>query len=182
MAVTIPPMYTEFDDQELSYKRPVSEETVRKLIQNTNMLGSLALIGSVRAVAVNTPGVPLPSTAQFQLADGTQITDTNSPLQATSGHPRATPKLNDKYIRGASSPTSNADTGDLDPGTSRTRDLSHTHNTGFVFSPIVGEEGDERKAYDQDHLNHNHGIVSDLSDADPIELANVQTAYYLKIN
>ena len=181
MAVTIPPVYTEIDDQELSFKRPVSEETIRKLIQNVNMLGSLALVGSVRAVAVNTPGVPAPDPQQFQYCDGSQITDLTSPIRATSGHPRAVPNIADKYVRGASSTTSNADTGDLTPGASRTRDLQHTHTTGDVSNGgIVATDGNERHGYPG--AVHNHGVTADLSDSDPIELAHIQTAYYLKIN
>lgn len=181
MAVVIPPVYTELDDQELSYKRPLTEETVRKLVQNVNMLGSLALIGSVRAIAVNTPGVPQVPVSQFQYCDGSQITDVNSPLQATSGHPRAVPNLADKYIRGAADTTSNTDTGDLTAGGSRTRDLSHTHTTGAVNNgSILATDGTERHGYGSP--DHNHGVSTDLSDSDPIELAHVQTAYYLKIN
>lgn len=181
MSVVVPVCFTELDSNELNINRPVSEETVRKLIQNINLLGQLAIIGSIRAIAVNTPGVPPPNTDQFQYCDGGEITNDFSPLRSTSGHTRTTPKIADKYLRGALNVDVNDDTGDLAVGGFVTRDLSHTHNTANVFQNVtVGEEGDERHAYN--NRAHNHGIDADLNPADPIDLAHVQTAYYLKIN
>ena len=182
MSVVVPPIYTEIDDKELSLNRPTSEETVRKLVQNVNLLGTLAPVGLIVGVAVNTPGVPPVNSLLFQFCDGSQITDPTSPIRATLGHPRATPRINDKYLRGAPDTTSNPDSGDLDVGGFATRDLNHNHGgaTGFVCVGIVGEEGDERHGYED--LCHQHTISSDLSDEDPIDMAHVQTAFYLKIN
>lgn len=180
MSVIVPVCFTPIDENELSEGQPVTEETMRKLVQNINLLGKLAVVGSIRAIAVQTPGVPVPNPDQFQHCDGSPITNDFSPLRSTDGHERKTPKLNDKYIRGAQTTTENHDTGDLEPGKSATRDLSHTHNTGFVCQGTQGEEGDERHGYD--NRCHNHGITTDLSEEDPIELAHVQTAFYLKIN
>jgi hypothetical protein len=180
MSVVVPPIFTPIDTNELALNRPLSEETVRKLVQNVNMLGRLSLIGSIRAIAVNTGGVPQPSTDQFQYCDGGSIVNEASPLRATSGHDRKTPKLNDKYLRGAHTTITNDDTGDLNPGEFRTRNLSHTHTVGFVCTGIIGEEGNERHAYA--NLCHTHGMTDDLSAVDPIDLIHVQTAYYLKIN
>jgi hypothetical protein len=182
MSVIVPPIYTPIDDQEVSYKRPVSEETVRKLCQNINLLGSLAIIGSIRAVALNQPGVPVPATDQFQLCDGAKITDPVSPLRSVIGTDRFAPNLKDKYIRGAANATTNTDTGDLPSGGSATRDLSHTHTTGNVCSPfgIIGDAGTERRAYET--ACHNHGVDADLTTPDPIELGHQQIAFFLKIN
>lgn len=185
MAITVPVIFTDIDELELDENRPVSEETVRKMIQNVNLLGSLAPIGLVVAVAVNTPSVPPVNSTLFQYCDGGQITDTTSPLRATAGHPRASPNMADKYLRGAPNATTNPDTGDLPAGGHATRNLSHNHTggTGQIAGPSnVGEDGDERHAYDLNFPFHNHPISSDLSSTDPIDLAHIQTAFYLKIN
>jgi hypothetical protein len=174
MAVTYPVMFTSIEDAEVGVERPVSDETVRKLIQNVNMLSGLAKIGQVISVAVNQIGVPAPQPNQFQQCDGTEITQENSPLQSTGGFDRFTPQLEKFFIRGAPDESSNFQT-----DAELTNDLSHTHSTGTVHTPNVGEEGDERHGYDHDH---NHGVDTDLSAAEPIDPAHMKVVFYLKIN
>ncbi len=181
MAIVYPVVFTAMDDQEYGNLAPVSEEAVRKLVQNVNLLGKLAPVGSIRAIAVNSHGVPPVNSDQFQFCDGGEITNGYSPLQTTIGTPRYTPKLNDKYLRGAADTTTNNDSGDLSPGGTLTRNLSHSHggNTQPLVNGSSGQSGSDVKAYD---VNHFHSISSDLSSTDPIDMAHVQTAYYLKIN
>jgi hypothetical protein len=174
MAVIKPVMYTPIEDAEVSEGNPVSDETVRKLVQNSNMLGALACIGSIRAIAVNVVGVPAPSVDQFQYCDGSEITHPQSPLQSTSGFTRLTPDTRQRYIRGATSESSNGLTA-LNP----TNNLSHTHTTGFVAPVLVGYIAEECKGWE---VPHNHTVNADLSATDPIDPAHFQIALYLKIN
>lgn len=175
MAVTVPVMFTSIEDAEVEVTRPVSDELVRKIIQNVNMLAELAKIGQIISIAVNQPGVSAPNPAQFQQCDGSEITQENSPLQSTGGFTRYTPDLRKHFIRGAPNEAANGYT-----AAELTNNLSHTHSTTNVCTGVVGEEGDERHGYAD--LCHNHGVNADLSTADPIDLAYVKTVFYLKIN
>lgn len=177
MAITKPTMFTSIEDAEVSFNRPVTDEVVRKIIQNVNMLNELAKIGQLIAVAVNQPGVEIPSPDQFQQCDGADIVHPNSPLQSVGGYHRITPNMKRRFPRGAQSEESN-------PGTAvdLTNDMRHTHTTGFVCVGKVGEDGDERHAYSDYNLCHNHGVDVDLEANDPISPRHLKVVMYLKIN
>ncbi len=177
MAVTLPNCYTEVHDSEVDLNRPVSDETVRKIIQNVNMLAELAKIGQILSVAINQPGVPSPNPNLHQQCDGSEIIQSDSPLRSTSGTDRFTPNLIKFFIRGADDEDTNSQTAvDL------TNNLQHNHSgfTGY-FDAIyfIGEEGDERHSYQS---VHRHGINNDQSAADPIDPAHLKVLMYLKIN
>jgi len=175
MAITKPPIFTSIEEAEVSFPRPVSEETVRKMIQNANMLAELAKIGSIICIQVNAQGVTAPSTDIFQIADGGQITHPISPLTPISPATAFTPDMKERFIRGAFTQLSN-------PASSvpETVNLNHSHGVGQVCGPIVGEEGDERHGYENGC--HSHGMSSDLNSAEPLDPAHIQVAMYLKIN
>lgn len=177
MAITYPVMYTPVADKEVEFTRPVSDETVRKIIQNINMLSKLAEIGQIISVAVNQPGVSTPSPLQFQQCDGSEITQENSPLQSTSGSPKFTPDTRDFFLRGAPDESTNGQT-----APNLTTNLQHAHSTSTIVQPRVGEGGDERHAYSDSDLPHNHPLSDDLNPAEPIDPANLKIVHYLKIN
>jgi hypothetical protein len=174
MAVTYPPCYTEVKDAELEVERPVTDELLRKMIQNVNMLSQLAMVGQICAIAVNQPGAPAPNPEIWQACDGSEITDVNSPLQSIGGDNRYTPDLKKKYLRGAEDQELNTITSaDL------TCNLTHTHTTNVIGYWQVGEGGTERRGY---AAAHNHGINNDLSAAEPIDVAHMKVVFYMKIN
>ena len=179
MAIIKPVIFTSVEDAEVTRNRPVAEETVRKLIQNANMLGALAAIGSIRCVQINMIGGGAPDSDQWQLCDGGEITHANSPL-ATSGFTnRYTPNFQNTYIRGANNTTSNP------PGGSSTVNLQHNHSIGTVASSQIADEKRLFVPSDTDAYqpaNHNHGINNDLSSGEPLDPAHQQVGVYLKIN
>lgn len=174
MAVTLPVMFTPVEDAEVSYNRPVSDETVRKIIQNVNMLAELAKIGQILGVAINQPSVETPDPLQWQQCDGSEITQENSPLQSTGGSQRFTVDMRKHFLRGSPDESTNGYT-----ASDLTSNVSHTHTTGFVGYATVGEEGDERHGY---VAPHNHPVSTDLSAAEPIDPSHLKVVFYLKIN
>lgn len=174
MAITLPVMFTSIEDAEVAYTRPISDETVRKIIQNVNMLAELAKIGQIVAVAINQPQVQTPSPLQWQQCDGSEIVQENSPLQSVGGSQRFTVDMRSHYLRGAPDESTNTYT-----SANLTSNISHNHTTGFVGYATVGEEGDERHGYT---APHNHPVNNDLSAAEPIDPSHLKVVYYLKIN
>lgn len=174
MAIVKPVIFTPVEDAECVRNRPVSEEVVRKLIQNSNMLAALAVIGSLRTIALNQAGVVAPNTDQWQLSDGSQIVHPQSPITSITPTNRFTPDFTGKYIRGAFSTTVN------NVGGAPSVNLSHFHGVGSVCVGLSGEEGDEQNAYGNGC--HSHSIFNDLDPAEILELAHQQIAVYLKIN
>lgn len=175
MAVTYPPVYSPVFDAEFDVESPVSEETVRKLIQNCNMLSLLACVGQVGMFQPNIPGCPPLSVIQFQFCDGNEITDTTSPLASSGGVTRNTPDLRGKYIRNAHNSTTNGSIG------AATINLSHDHGThtgSFCFG--AGPEGGSD--YDSIPFCHTHTINADLNAAEPLNPAYIAYAFFLKIN
>lgn len=171
MAITIPVIFTPIQDAEVKYTRSVTEETVRKMVQDCNMLGKLSPIGSVRAIQINQTGVQAPDSTIFQLMDGSEITFPDSPLRSVGLTQRFTPDMTGLYVRGAPNPSAN------NIGGSATIDLSHTHSIGNVSGSIRGEEGDEKTA----RVPHSHPLANDLASDESLELAHQRLAFYLKI-
>jgi hypothetical protein len=177
MSATYPPVYSPFADAEFDLNAPVTEESVRKLAQNLNMLSKLAFIGSYRALHLGIPGVDVPSTAQFHYCDGSEILDTTSPLSTQGSTQHFTPNLINKYIVAAASTSANNTVGgDIN-------NLAHNH-TGFTGGTEhqhtrIAEDGDK---HDDPGYDHNHTISSDLNAAEPINPAYLNLGYYIKIN
>lgn len=176
MAVTKPVIFTPTEDAEIDYKKPVSEELIRKMVQNVNLLGSLAPIGSYRHVNINQPGATPPNGKIYQQCDGSEIVDPDSPLRSIVPISRFTHNMQNRYVRGAPGETS----GDNADGGSATVNLSHTHSTGNACTGIDVEEGDERHSWFA--VCHNHAISADLDGSEPLDVAHQQLAIYVKIN
>lgn len=170
MAITVPIIFTEIQDAEVKYTRSVNEETVRKMVQDTNLLGKLAPIGCVRMIQLNQTGVQAPDTTIWQLMDGSEITYPASPLRSVGLTLRFTPNMISKYPRGAANAVSNSF------GGSPTVNLAHDHGIGSVGGQIKGEEGDEKTA----RVDHSHPVESRLGN-EPLEPAHQRLAFYLKI-
>lgn len=172
MAIVIPVIFTDIQDAEVKYKRSVNEETVRKMIQDTNLLGKLAPVGTVRAIQLNQTGVQAPDSTIWQLMDGSEITLPTSPLRTVGLTQRFVPNMISKYPRGAATTSANP------TGGAPTVNLGHDHGgTGSVGGNVVGEEGDEKTA----RVPHTHPIGSDLNSSEPLEPAHQRLAFYLKI-
>ena len=172
MAITIPAIFTAIQDAEVKYGRSVTEETVRKMVQDVNLLGRLAPIGCVRGIQLNQIGVQVPDSNIWQLMDGSEITNPNSPLRTVGLTQRFVPDLIGNYLRGAPNVSIN------NFGGSPTVSIAHDHGgTGVTGGGIRGEEGDEKTA----SVPHAHPITSNFSATEPLEPAHQRLAFYLKI-
>ena len=174
MAITVPAVYTPISDQEVKFNRPVTEETVRKLVRNSNLFGKLATPGQVVCVAHNIPGVQNPNPDFFQEADGSEITNEFSPLKTVVPDVRHTPDLTSLYIRGAPDRVSDG------VGGQATVDLSHTHAIGDAVNGPQINDGSDSPNYITP--THNHDLAANLSASESLEPSHQQVAMYLQIN
>lgn len=177
MAVVNPVLFTEVLDTEVALSRPSQEEVLRKISQNINMLGQLAMIGAIKCFNINQSGASTPEATVYQLADGGEITETTSPLRSSGPTTRLTPNTVNRYIRGANGSTVLGN----ELGGAATVSLIHDHNdtTGTSTFPAVSNAGVDGYG---GPITHSHIINNDLSAAEALELAHVKTAMYLKIN
>jgi hypothetical protein len=167
-----PVVYTQCLEEEFREEEPVDNETVQKLIQNTNLIRALLPIGQVKAYQINIPGVKIPPAYLYQLCDGGEITEPSSPLNGAG--PQSVPDMQGRYVRGGSAATNSGN----EAGGNATADLTHTHAIGNVASPFNKlEEGDEQLSGLD---NHTHALTDDLSvrNLDP---AHLEVAMYFKI-
>lgn len=181
MAATRPVMYTEVTDAELSAERPVSEETIHKIMQNVNMMRALCPVGEIIPIQVNIPGVPAPATTIWQLANGGSITEPSSPLNGVGD--QAVPDMNAFYLRGGAS-------GNVSGG-QHTINLTHTHavqNEPNPFGNVIQRDVVHHfPLSDTDPVtafvaNHDHGnLSSDLTAPITIDPLHMECTFYFKI-
>lgn len=181
MAVTKPTTYTEILDIEVQVGRSPNEEVLRKMVQNINMLGELAMIGSVNGYAINQSGVSVPSTSVFQTCDGSEITNLDSPLSSEPGFPYYTPDMRNRYIRGANASTV---AGNEAGGAAS---ASHAHDHGGVTDTYTDDtynfatDGEDLLAPAVGATGHNHNI-SEVTFNFNLTPYYQQVEFYLKIN
>lgn len=178
MSVVKPPIFSGFVDAETRLNGPVSEELVRKMIHNCNLLGDLALIGSIRHIQLNQAGVVTPNPDIWQMCDGGEITNQYSPLSTVVPTNRYTPDMRSRLVKGAPFTFAEGNDG------AATVNLNHAHggNTGTFHGGIDAESGNDVYGYEGAQYNHDHTIDPSLSAAEPLEVAHQRLAVYLKIN
>lgn len=97
-----PPIFTDMHQEEVKFERPVSEETIKKLIANINWMRELYTIGEIVYIHTDADNVDQPDYSYWQPCDGTEITNPNSPLKTDPLVPevkRYTPDLRNTYLR-----------------------------------------------------------------------------------
>jgi len=99
MAITIPTIYTPVHLDEVEDEESMTEETSRKMVQNSNYLLGLRPLRSIIWVQVNQNGVPPIDLSAWQIADGSEITNPNSPIRSVGATLRFTPDYRNKYPR-----------------------------------------------------------------------------------
>lgn len=174
MAIVRPVVLTDCYDEEFQQNRPVTEETVRKLIQNMNMLRALMPVGIVKAYQVNLPLVPTPKTYLYAYCNGGEITDGDSPLNGAG--PQYTPDMVGRYLRGGDSSTTTMN----EAGGAATVDLTHTHTIGTTNMTRRAQDGGGGiRAATQ---GHNHTVPDDLTTPTALDMYHLKIGFYLKIN
>jgi hypothetical protein len=172
MAITKPVIFTEVTDAETDGKRPVSEETVRKMIQNINMLRALTPYAEVRGVHINLVGSGIPNAPTWLNCDGSEITVLDTPLNTVATD--VTPDMQDRFLRGAPESVTSGN----EAGGSASASFNHTHTIDAVNHPgNLLEAGDEEPAF---LPSHTHGL-----DADPTnvtcDVAHLKVGFYMRV-
>jgi hypothetical protein len=147
MSIITPPIFTPVHQEEFDELQPTTEEVIRKLIRNNNFLLDLAPVGTIIFVNSNQLGGGQPSSSFWQVCDGSEITNPNSPLRSLGLNLRYTPNLKNKYPCGAEFENSNPEYG------SHEHQLAHSHSTGGASSQGGGleEKGDKRRREPHSH-------------------------------
>lgn len=163
-------------DNEISVTSPTSDETVKKVVINTNFLIKLFPIASILPFSSETPGVTSPSTVLYRPCDDSEIVDDTSPLATSDTGSRLTPDFQNHYVRGANDLVTNS------TGGSSSANLSHNHtgNTGNN-NPARELLKSGTNFNSQASQFHVHTIQSDLGTINITPLAT-EFRLYLKIN
>lgn len=173
MSAVRPLQFTDMYDEEFAENRPTTEDVLRKLAQNTNMIRALMPIGMLKAYNINRPNVDVPSVDLFAYCNGTEIVAPNSPLNGAGT--QNTPDMTNRYLRGGSNLTTSGN----EAGGNATLDLTHTHDIGNSNDPgFTMESGNERPV---GFNTHNHDLSDDLSVVN-LTLKRMQIGFYLKID
>jgi hypothetical protein len=173
MSIVIPPVYTPVHLEETDYKSSITQEVIRKLIHNSNFLQDLAPVGTIIFVNTNQLGGGQPNSAFWQLCDGSEITNPQSPLRSVGLNLRRTPDLKDLYPRGAEFSNTNPTAG------SHNHNLSHSHSTGGASADGGGlkKKGDRRR-----RNPHSHALAAQYNNPIVIEApAYLYVVAYMKI-
>jgi len=174
--IIIPPIFTEYHEEELDLLSPGNEELIRKIAINNNFLMNLLPLGSILWIDINKPGgIGIPNTNVFQECDGSEITNPNSPLRTIGIFPRFTPDLKNKYPRGANSIDANSS------GGTHNHNLTHNHG-GYTGGGGGGGAGIEKKGDRRYAVFHEHTISGQYANPTFIEAPKfVYFIAYIKI-
>jgi hypothetical protein len=157
MSVTTPPIFTPVHDEEIQFNIPAHEEVLRKLIQNYNFLANTIPVGTIIWVDISRPGVQIPDPNLWQICDGSQINNPDSPIATVGIHINNTPNLKNKLAMSANARRANPSAG------LQTFNVLHNHGgaTGNQNPPglQVYDTTDNRRYQDI----HTHTISDDLS-------------------
>lgn len=174
--VIIPPIFTEYHNEELVLLSPGNEELMSKIVINNNFLMNLLPLGSILWIDINKPGgIGVPNSSVYQECDGAEIVNPSSPLRSVGIFQRFTPDIRNKYPRGANSIDANSS------GGSHNHSLLHSHG-GATGGGGGGGDGIEDEG-DRRHTGvHSHSIAAQYTSPTLIESPKfVYFIAYMKI-
>lgn len=179
MSVVIPDIFTGIHDEETAVEATVNEQTIKKIIRNSNFLGDLVPIGTIQMVNINQVGVAPLSPNVWQLCDGNEIVHPDSPLRTIGFNQNFTPNIDEKYVRNAPAVTGNS------VGGSWTFALGHNHGglTGARDpAVVVNYDNWTDDSANSAGLPHQHSIHTALGTDITIDYPQwFKVAAYLKI-
>jgi len=88
----------QIDDDKALMGVIASSELATELSSNVDAMNLLIPLGEIVPILVGIPGVPTPDANVFQLCDGSEITNANSPLRSIGGVQRFTPNMEDVWL------------------------------------------------------------------------------------
>jgi hypothetical protein len=144
---------TKIDLDDLKFGKVISFDIAAILKNNVDLLSLIVPIGEVVPIMVGIPGVPTPDSNIWQLCDGSEITNENSPLRSIGAEIRYAPDLRDNFIK---VPQSFGNCGEVG-GLSYTYIFRHNHAgvTGYYNSPTDVDPANDAR---QCSASHNHTI------------------------
>ena len=176
--IVTPAVFTPIHDEEASVEASFNEQTVKKIIRNINFLGDLVPLGTILTANINQVGAAPLDPNVWQLCDGSEITNSNSPLRTIGFIQNFVPNIDEKYIKAAPATTGNAQAGTW------TFPVGHDHggNTGDrnPSSPIAYEK-DEGNGVRRIGGSHTHSIGSALGNINIDFPKWLKVAAYMKI-
>lgn len=136
MPIVTPNIFTSHHLEEVQALTSANEEALKKVIYNINYLIGFQPIGKLMFYSFGQDGLPAIDETVWQLCDGTEITNPNSPLRTIGVSTRFTPNLltSNKYLRGA------PDQRNTDTGGSNTFSFPHNHGGGLTGTDFPSGE------------------------------------------
>jgi hypothetical protein len=173
--IVTPQQYTPVHNEEVAYQATINEETIKKIIYNNNWLLDLMPLGSIVALQTNQPGGGTPDPNIYQFCDGSEITNSNSPIRSIGLNQRFVPDLRAKFPRAANNLLTNPISGTWE------HNLAHGHGTGgpsSIGATITANKGDRRR-----RDVHNHSVPDQYASPTIIETpAYIAYNFYMKIS
>lgn len=172
MAIVKPAKFIPLTTFETAYLSTVSEETTRKIAQNLNKAADLVPIGSIRGFNPAQPGYQAIDTSIWQVCDGAEIVNPNSPIRTIGVTHSFTPNMLDRFPVGSPDLVSNALIG------TPSIDLTHNHagNTEVTDGDHIGAKGHFAQIRDP----HTHTINNDLG-VTALQPAHHELVFYMKV-
>jgi len=165
------------DDDSTVFGKLVSNELATAISDALDYLQKSIPIGMISPILTNITGVPTPDPNIWQVCDGSEITNINSPLRSVGGSSRFTPDLTDRFVRFVT----NLGTVGQNFGANTTNAFVHNH-TGFTADFLAPQLADTELNEDFNTLAaHRHSIGTDLPGPHNLEPAFHTLKWYIKI-
>jgi len=152
-----------------------SQELALKLKNSLDLIDKMLPVGWIAPIMVNMAGV-LPDPNIWQLCDGSEITNPNSPLRSIPGTPRFSPNLSDRFLRMTTTLGLVGDSGGV-------KAHSFQHDHGGRTTEHESQEGADssKSGLENTAFTHKHTVVSSLPGDKQMEPPFIQVQFYIKI-
>jgi hypothetical protein len=153
----------------------VSQELASQIKTSLDLIDKMLPIGWIGPIMVNMAGVS-PNPDIWQLCDGSEITNVNSPLRSVPSIPRFTPNLTDRFIRMTTSLGVVGNSGGV-------KVFNFAHDHGGRTGTFTTQEGVDstKSGLTNTSFSHNHSISSSLPGDRQMEPPFIHIQYYMKI-
>jgi len=168
-------MSVPIDDDKALFGIISSFELAGDLATNVVAMNLLIPLGEIVPILTGLPGVPTPDPNIFQVCDGGEITNPNSPLRTIGGVQRFVPDMRDRFIKVPSVFGQSGETGGV-----KEFNLAHDHG-GRTGDFTSGIDVDQSSAVPAASAVHDHEIEEALSASFNIEPPFTTVRYFMRI-
>jgi hypothetical protein len=155
----------------------VSQELAAALKLNIDFLQNLCAIGQVAPILTGIVGVPLPDANIWQLCDGSEIVNENSPLRSQGASQHFTPNMTNRFQMMVKPGGQSA--GTLG-GENNTYAFKHNHG-GYTGSVGSNQDGNHSHSLREAAFSHNHTIAYDFNYGVNVEPPFYTVKFYMRI-